>query len=235
LTQVYQARINQLSASTNSSLAVIDNTTQSSAITSKPKFKLTKGKQYEVCRVFNDYLNSSYYKSGDCTIKEYPNDKRLRSPEYKQVDILQYEDDFIAKIAHSHPTDEENARSINYMKELHRSGELTAWTTILDVKNDGKKEAVISTRRYWSLEEAKTQSCDGLGGGINRLVNGKIDDSAWDGHLGEPILFDGRTFLLYGGEAEYSIYEPMSIEHYRSGQETHGNVAIVGVCDFKIN
>lgn len=235
LTQVYQARINQLLSSTpspNVPQADPENKTQSSAVIAKPKFKIAKGQQYEVCRVFNDYLNSPYYNKGDCTIKEYPTDKRLRSPEYKQVDIFQYEDYLTVKDINR--TDEENTRRIINTKARMKSGEFTAWTTTVDVKNDGKKEAVVSIRGHLVSGGVITQACAG-GGGINRLVNGKIDNKAWDEYtLGSPIFFDGRTFLLGTSGGNYYINEPAaSTGKYRNNQHYYGEVSIIEVCDFE--
>jgi len=241
LTQVYQTRINQLNLSVSSSSAVVDNRAQPSVVGEKPKFQITKGKQFELCRVFNDYLNSSYYKKGDCTINDYPVDIRLRSPEYVQVDIEQYKDQIIAQTNRGVSQEQ----SINNKRSIQNSVNekiLAAWKLNVDLDNDSIKDSILVVRNYMEPEYAKAKQCEKIAWVSNLApLDGEKISNKWDGYLGgEPIIFDGRVFILSAeGATGYSLSEPESVHlnHYRSGQSHNGELTIVYPCMFeaKIN
>ena len=236
LIQVYQERIGILAASVShamSSPLAVEDKFQSSSDIKNPKFKISKGRQYEVCRVFNDYLNSSYYKKGDCVINDYPVDRRLRSPKYTPVDILKYKSQWIDAATARY----KSAEKIE-MQKRYSQGFLLNWyaagTINEDVDNDGSKEFLFIYRAY-SLNREK--SCEGLGHGNTWLLNGDQFDNKWRGALsGEPIIFDGRTFIVksWGGD-NISISEPESVQlnKYRSGQSYSGEITMVYPCELK--
>jgi uncharacterized protein len=222
LTKTYQARIDEITKKD---------------VASKPKFKILKGQQFEVCRVFNDYLNYQY-QAGDCFLKNYPADKRLRSPEFTPTDIVQYEEQEIADSISFEKDKEEQVRIAQRIRRVNKENSRIAWAANVDISNSGTKDSILFAIRSDQMEQNESLMCTHLGGSIDLLVDNKIDNNKWHGGLsGFPIIFDGRTFLLYGGTDVYQMYEPSFLKpEQRYGSiHNHGDTRLTFICNLDSN
>lgn len=204
----------------------------------KHPYVLIKGDHHEMCRVFTNYLNSDYYKKGNCTIGDYPPDKRLQGIIYKPATAIDYEDFYLQSL--NHINDEQEKRlEVNRLKELLRSGNISAWIGEADIKNVGEKDVFLVSRYYVVRDGVPPQFCKSLGGEISRLMDGHIDNGAWGGYnLPEPFVFDGKTFLIRevsNGENTFFIDEPLSsgLGSHRNNQRYYGEVASKEVCGIR--
>lgn len=204
----------------------------------KHPYVLVNGGKYEVCRTFTNYLNSDYYKKGDCAIGEYPADTRLKGIKYKRANALDYADFYLHGVSHISDQDRKQLE-IKRRKELLESGNVSVWIGAMDIGNSSGKDAFLVARYFLVKEGIHPQFCENLGGGISRLVEGKIDNGAWGGNsLPEPFVFDGNTFFMeYGsnGENIFSISELPSSVTRDSNNKVHGfdHTAITEICDIR--
>lgn len=199
-------------------------------------FKVLKGQEYAVCQTFNDYLNR-FYKKGDCFIRKVPENNRLLPVKMEKVSLLQYENtQILSRINGKDLTEQEKIK--RSIKNKNDNGLHMLYRAEIDLDNDGAKENVLINFIYSSIESANKEYCDWVGGDLDLLVNNQVDNSKWDGPVsGFPIIFDGRTFLIFGGESVYQIYEPQALEknEYRSGIDRQGDIKIKYICNLDKN
>jgi len=223
LNQLYQSRIDALNR-----VSIPQLLHSSSSISSGLKYTITKGKQFELCRVFNDYLNSQYHKPGDCHVGKYPPDSRLRSPEYKIIDANKYKDEIINYRVkrYSDVVDMKKYTERDFEMQL-----LHYWEITIDLDSDGVLDKLLLEKNLLKkdFEDSGCASVSSYGGNLF-LLNGKKISYEWGEYpiLGDPFWFDGKPYLL-GKAPDYYIAEP------NKNKAVAQSFPLTGICEFSNN
>ncbi len=208
LTQAYKDRITELKEPIAKTAATL-----SSAASSQKKFSVRVGMGYAVCEAFNNYLNSSYNKKGDCFVGKYPPDKRLKPLEFKPVDVNKYRKQLI-KYGVDNDKDFPGREAIE--NRIIDKGMVHLWEVTADLDNDGSADSLL-VRNISVKEDFEKNGCSGLAeGDILRLVNGNIDAS-WGSLTGRQLIsFYGKTYILVRSVEDYFLEEPEKEKPYGS-------------------
>lgn len=228
LENMYRSRINDLAEGRSN---VVDANRSLVSSPTQSRYQLINGAQYEVCRVFNDYLNSTYYEEGDCFVGQYPPDKRLSSPTFRPADVEQFRSQYV-EFLRKDKTFEEKTRLSRIDNILIDRGQVRFWKFEADLDNDHRTEFFVMTELL-TESNAKKNRCASLSSKNIFPVEGDKFSKKWGGRLESsiPFIFDGRTFIAYGGSSlGFSIAEPFP----NDGKHISPDVfAKTFVCEYK--